>query len=1112
MQAMASRLVSDRFVGREHELAAVAAALEAAAAGTPATLILAGTAGAGATRLLDETARRLSAASAPVAVLRGAAYPSRRGLPYAPLAAALVRHLAPLDDPGLASLVGGGVAAEIARLLAPLEPRLSALGLVPERAPVVARRGREARMLEALLGVVSRIADRGPTLLALEGLQDADAGTRAVVSFLARTVRDRPLCLVLAYEPDRLTRDHPLNATLDVLEELRPTTHVDLGPLDRAEIADLVEAIEGERPTASALLLVTERSAGNPLHIEEIIAARREVPSALRNASIEQLVLARLALRSHACRRVLRALAIAGAPIRPSRLVAASKAFEAAATTRAPRGAGRGRSAAAKATLGTRPAPPREGRERRDGTGAGEPDPELRAGLEEALDDGFLVCLDDAAVTGAPSGSEDAPVGFRHARIGEAVATDLLPALRRRYHAALARALDDAPVEATAHWLAAHDVDRTRDSALAAADVAESLHSGADALASLELALDLEEVPGLPGSAADPIAVRQRAAEAASAAGLPLRAASYAESAIALAAPGRDRARLAVLWEALGRYRRAAGDHVGGHAALLRAVEIVPASAHHERAAILASLALVRMYEGMFTDATRFACEAIAAAHEAGEGAVPELVHATVTLGVCRAWTDDPEEGVAVLEESRRAAERFGLLDERFRAEANLTTVLDLLGRREEALAVAFEGIEAAQRVGLEEVYGNFLRGNAAETLFSLGRWDESRALSLEALAWGPAEGAFEYPALNLAIVEIESNAGELAGSLLGQLLVGLETSPDLESSVPTYLAAASLARWRGNLDDARRATAAGWQRVRGTEDWALIARMAAFGAEIEASAMGTAHARRDLAAVVAARELTTEMIATAEVAVARTGAGPASGIRREAEALLATARMHRARLDRRDDADGWETLARTWDGLGVPYQAARARWHEAEARLRGDDARGSRPDARGSRPDARGSRPEVRRCLEAAYRSALALGAEPLARELRDLAGRVLIPLPEPAAARARARAGARARARAGVTVSAGSLARTIVGTTTEPRRDPFGLSRREHEVLGLVAEGRTNREIAERLFISERTVHVHVGRVLAKLGVSGRVEAAAVAIRLGLTESFPTPPPRRA
>src|SRR4029453_15745814 len=74
-------------------------------------------------------------------------------------------------------------------------------------------------------------------------------------------------------------------------------------------------------------------------------------------------------------------------------------------------------------------------------------------------------------------------------------------------------------------------------------------------------------------------------------------------------------------------------------------------------------------------------------------------------------------------------------------------------------------------------------------------------------------------------------------------------------------------------------------------------------------------------------------------------------------------------------------------------------------------------------------------------------------------------------------------------------------VGGAKTARTHTFGLSRREHEVLALISEGRTNREIGERLFISQKTVGVHVGNILSKLGVSGRVEAAAVAIRLGLS-----------
>jgi DNA-binding CsgD family transcriptional regulator/tetratricopeptide (TPR) repeat protein len=70
-------------------------------------------------------------------------------------------------------------------------------------------------------------------------------------------------------------------------------------------------------------------------------------------------------------------------------------------------------------------------------------------------------------------------------------------------------------------------------------------------------------------------------------------------------------------------------------------------------------------------------------------------------------------------------------------------------------------------------------------------------------------------------------------------------------------------------------------------------------------------------------------------------------------------------------------------------------------------------------------------------------------------------------------------------------------------PDAVPFALTEREREVLGLVAAGRTNGQIAAALFISPKTASVHVSNILAKLGVSGRVEAAAVAHRLGLVAS---------
>ena len=93
-------------------------------------------------------------------------------------------------------------------------------------------------------------------------------------------------------------------------------------------------------------------------------------------------------------------------------------------------------------------------------------------------------------------------------------------------------------------------------------------------------------------------------------------------------------------------------------------------------------------------------------------------------------------------------------------------------------------------------------------------------------------------------------------------------------------------------------------------------------------------------------------------------------------------------------------------------------------------------------------------------------MGAGPLAAALRDLARRGRLHLP--------------------------GLRR---GSTTV-------LTDREEEVLLLVAQGLTNRQIGERLFISGKTVSVHVSNVLAKLGASGRTEAVSIAHQRGLIE----------
>jgi DNA-binding CsgD family transcriptional regulator/tetratricopeptide (TPR) repeat protein len=851
----------------------------------------------------------------------------------------------------------------------------------------------------------------------------------------------------------------------------RPADRLPLDPLHRDELADLIEAIEGERPTGSALVLVAERSRGIPLVAEEVLAARRELSRASLPGSFEDLVVARLGLRSPECRRVLRLVAPAGRPLTIPELADVAAAYERMVEGRQPP-----RSSSA----------PR----RADGP----IDADLTAGLAEAVEHGILEVGDDG-------------VDFRHELVGRAVVADLLPGQRHRHHLALAEGLVAHPTAAARHWNAAHETGEAREAAIAAAGRAEAVYSPQDALDHLELALS--SVVAGPADdvdrsdTEDPAPLQIRAAEAAFATGRSARALAYIETVINTLDERRDRVALGLLYERLGRYRRSIGDLDGALTALRRAVSLVPSEPSVERATVLAALAQVRMLDGTFSEAESLGKEAIAVANAVGPEAHGQMVHATTTLGVSLGWGENPEAGVALLRQSLKLAEEMGDHDELFRVYANLTTVLDLVGRREEAVEVAYEGVEATRRAGLEAVYGNFLRGNAADSLFQLGRWPESRALSATALEWSPGGVTFVNSIDSLAVVEIETGAGELAGRLLGQLLLELETVRDAQHATPVYRAAASFALWRNDHVDARHAAERGWALVHESEDWSLIAKMAATAAEVDAAGGAEARVSRDLAGLANARSRTKDVVAAAESAVRRSGVSDAIGSRREADANLATAAAFQARLEGRDDPDAWAALAESWAALDNPYAVARARWREAEAHLGSGEGRAARARARGP--------------LQEAAEIGIRLLARPMLRELSELAGRALIRLPDGVDELTGDGLGA---ADAGVSVAVGpghghggqngngdrprepsALVRGVVGESRPERTDTFGLSRREHEVLALISEGRTNREIGERLFISQKTVGVHVGNILSKLGVSGRVEAAAVAIRLGLS-----------
>lgn len=178
----------------------------------------------------------------------------------------------------------------------------------------------------------------------------------------------------------------------------------------------------------------------------------------------------------------------------------------------------------------------------------------------------------------------------------------------------------------------------------------------------------------------------------------------------------------------------------------------------------------------------------------------------------------------------------------------------------------------------------------------------------------------------------------------------------------------------------------------------------------------------------------------------------------RHAAALRAVIAAERSGLRGQPSPSGWSDAAREWHALGRPYEAAEAQLRSAECLLA---------------EHRTGSRPAATRALRQSAATARDLGAAPLLARIEDLARVARIQLPE------------------------ASRVPTLTGQQAGAA-EPF--TDREYQVLGLLTQGKTNREIGEALYMSPKTASVHVTHILEKLGVQTRVQAAAFAARHGL------------
>ncbi|WP_309064857.1 ATP-binding protein [Microbacterium sp.] len=286
-------------VGRDAELSLLGDALRRAAAGETASVLVAGEAGIGKTRLLREfrtVAERSAAVFTGWCVDYGAT-----PAPYAPLPSILRGVLTALGDDGAEA---AGPARAALRLL------------IPELGPADRAAVSPDALREAIANLLEAAAERRPVVVLVEDLHWADDATLAMLSFLLRALSGHRVLFVLTCRVDEVRRGGGVRAFLVEAERARLLERVTLRRLDPVAVRAMVEALNGPTDdTGFARLL--ERSEGVPFFIEELSCnALGPLPESLRD-----LLLARFDRLGEDAKRVVRTVSGSDAPV-PHELLA----------------------------------------------------------------------------------------------------------------------------------------------------------------------------------------------------------------------------------------------------------------------------------------------------------------------------------------------------------------------------------------------------------------------------------------------------------------------------------------------------------------------------------------------------------------------------------------------------------------------------------------------------------------------------------------------------------------------------------------------------------------------------------------------------------------------
>jgi DNA-binding CsgD family transcriptional regulator/tetratricopeptide (TPR) repeat protein len=707
------------------------------------------------------------------------------------------------------------------------------------------------------------------------------------------------------------------------------------------------------------------------------------------------------------------------------------------------------------------------------------PDRLLRAACERPPDDVELALRDAVAHHVLVSDGADR-FAFRHALMQEAVYADLLPGERVRLHARYAALLAAEPSdagEATAadlarHCLESHDLAGALGAWIRAARAAEHRLAPAEATEHYEQALQLWSAVAAPDRPADVTLV-----------GLGLAAAAAAGQA-------GDLRRAAALATDASEAARATGDrHIEADARQRLAGHLYSTEREHE--AMEQVQAVYALLEGSGPNASRVWAASVEARLVGGSGpegsnrreqllraralvekALAEareldLLDAEADLLITLSLSDGMINGLEAADRRLQEVRRRGLDARNPEIALRLARGIGInyldVGDLTTAERRLTEALDLADRAGLASgLWGVDARMILAEVAAVCGEWDRAiRLVTTERPRLPAREALF----LTWPVLDVYAARDPRDG--IARVAALQECDPDYpifwhHILVPEAEAHLWLGDPRAALDAVDR-TLDSFRRIGhplamgGLITTATGLAALADGALVPAGQPGPRRgapaSRTPAESVGPAHERAEELLAHARTVV-REGPTRLDRLGPEGTAWLARAEAEATRVAGRPDVDAWRAAHRAF-GYGHVYEIARSARRLAEALL-----------AAGGPSD----RAEASDLLRSARATADRLGARPL-RDAVDAVGR-------------------RHRLDVGAGIAAASV-----------------LTPREEEVMRLVAEGLTNREIGGRLFISEKTASVHVSNVLGKLGASGRAEAVAVAHRRGLLGAEPSP-----